>query len=183
MASVINENWQKTIVEDQVSYSSNSQTKKIELPKSNAIGGIDIRLSATNLNDSNDANQVTEFLDMITKIRVTGNGSLPIVDLRPKELRAFAAPQLGHMPEQYLTHKDGESWGVDLPIYFGRYWHDRQYLLPAKLFSNLYLEIEYNLSDIADPGFDTGSMTAYVSVDEYVGNLPKEKFVIKRTEV
>jgi len=181
---MLQDNWLRTIQSDGVSETSNAQTKKFALPTSNFIGNINLRVGATVLNAGNDANQESLLIDQITKIRVVGDGFATIVDLKPKELRAIMAPTLGAMPTRNFTQLNDEVETIDFPICMGRFLYDTEYILPAQLFKNLSLEIEYNLSDIADPGWDTGSMAFWLDVDEYISNKdPLSAKILKRTEV
>lgn len=180
---MLQENWLKTIQVDGVAESSNAQTKKFSLPTSNFIGNINLRIGATVLNASNDADQTALFIDQITKIRIVGDGFATILDLGPKKLRSIMAPTLGHMPGRNFTNLNDEVETIDFPICMGRFFHDTEYMLPAQLFKTLNLEVEYNLSDIADPGWDTTSMTFWLDVDEYVSNKdPLTAKILKRTE-
>jgi len=181
---MIKENWLSTILLDNETQTVDNTVKKIDLPTSNFIGNIHLRCGATINNQGNDADFTTLFIDMINSIKVIGNGFATILDLTPKQLRAIMTPTLGHFPFQNLTHKDGEKWWIDLPICFGRYPYDTDYVLPAKAFQNLQLEIDYNLSDTSDPGFDTGTFEVYCAVDELVSDASvSSKKIIRRTAV
>ena len=177
-------NWLVTVLEDHNSQTNNNDTYRKKLPRSNFIGAIHIRLSATINNAGNDADFVTDFLEVVQRIRVKGNGFADILDLTGKELRNIMTPTIGAQPGYNLTHKEAEYISYDFPILFGRYEHDTEYILPAKLFKTLNLEIQYNLTPITDPGFDTQTFTIDVTVEEYISDdNPFSKKIIKRTEV
>ena len=181
---MLQNNWMKTIAIDGVAETANAQTKKIKLPTSNFIGNINLRIAATVLNAGDDAAMAARFIDQITRIKVVGNGANTILDLKPKQLRNIMAPTLGTIPPQNFTEKNDDVEWIDFPICFGRYMWDEEYILPAQLFKTLNLEVEYNLSDIADPGWDTGSMKFYVDVDEFISQKdPLSAKIIKRTEI
>jgi len=181
---MLQNNWLKTQVIDGVTETSNNQTKKIKLPTSNFIGNINLRLGATVLNAGDDETATAYLIDQIKRIKVVGNGANTILDLTPKELRNIMEPTLGAMPAQNLTDKNDEIAWIDFPICMGRDMWDEDYILPAQLFKNLNLEVEYNLSDIVEPGWDTGSMKFWVDVDEFISPKdPMSAKIIKRTEV
>lgn len=182
---MMSENWLRTKIIDGVAETSNAQTKKIDLPTSNFIGMIHLRCGATVLNAGSDADMTTNvLLDMIQRIRVVGDGYSTIVDLTPDELRKIMVPIMGGFPSISQNEDASSVQYVDLPICMGRFPYDEDYILPAKLFKSLQLEIQYNLSDIVDPGFTTGTFTIWLEVDELISNSdPLSKKIIRRTEV
>ena len=177
------ENWLRTKIIDGVAETSNGKTKPISLPTSNFIGNIRLRCGATVNNAGNDADFAHLWLDQIDKIKVVGNGFATIVDLKPKQLRAMMTPVYGSIPGYNFTQVEAETSWVDLPICFGRFPYDKQYILPAKLFKTLNLEVEYSM-ETTDPAWDTGTFTIWAECDEYISNDdPASKRIIRRTEV
>lgn len=180
---MLQENWMHTIVEDGDAQSSDSGTYKKKLPTSNFIGNINLKCSATVNNAGNNDDMDHLFIDQIDKIKLIGNGSATILDLEPKELRKLMTPVLGATPAQNFTGIEAETAWADFPIVLGRYKYDEEYILPAQLFKNLELIVDYSM-DITDPAWDTGTFTIDVDVDEFISSAdPISKKVIKRTQV
>ena len=175
--------WLRNILVDHIAETNDSQEKSINLPTTNFIGTIWIKCQATVLNADDDADMTTNnFLDVVKRIRIEGNSSAVICTLTGKELRNILARYYGELPRRQLTHKNGEYEQIEFPILFGRFYHDREYILPAKLFTDLKLYIDYNLSDVADPGWTTATFTIDVAIDQLVSSHSGEgvPFIRKR---
>ena len=176
--------WLRNIIVDHIAETNDSQEKAIDLPTTNFIGHITLKCSATLNNAGNDADFVSNFIDIIKRVRVEGNSSAVICTLTGKELRNILARYAGSMPHIHLTHKDAEYSEVTFTIPFGRFLHDREYILPAKLFTDLKLYIDYTLTPVADPGWDTGTFTIDVGIDQLVSSHSGEGVpFIRRREI
>lgn len=167
--------WLKTILEDHTAIADAATSKTIDLPTSNMIGKVDVRLSGTGGSGTPDVEP------LITKVEVIANGSAVIKSLSNADLRRIATFDTGVVPE--VTNATGAATGVTVPVNFGRYVHDLLCMLPAKIFKTLQLKLSFGTL-IAATGFVTGTVKLDVVCEEYVSNDdPLSKLILKDTEI
>ena len=167
--------WLKTILEDHTAVADAATSKTINLPTSNMIGKIDIRISG----DGGAGTPDVEAL--VTKVEVIANGSAVIKSLSGEDLRRIATFDTGVVPE--VTNATGAATGCTYPVNFGRYIHDLLCMLPAKIFKTLQLKLSFGTL-IAATGYATGTVKCDAVCEEYVSNDdPLSKLILKDTEV
>ena len=167
--------WLRTILEDHTAVADATTSISIDLPVSNFISNIDIRLSGTG------GSGTVVLDDIITKVEVIANGSAVIKSLSGADLRRIATFDTGVVPE--IVEGTGAAAGITVPVNFGRYVRDLLCMLPAKIFKTLQLKITTGTL-IATTVFATGTVKLDVVCAEYVSNDdPLSKLILKDTEV
>lgn len=167
--------WLRTILEDHVAVGDAVTSKSVNLPTSNFIGSLDIRLSGTG------GSGTVALDDIITKVEVIANGSAVIKSLSGGDLRRIATFDTGVVPE--IVEGTSAAAGITVPVSFGRYVRDLLCMLPAKIFKTLQLKITTGAL-IAETVFAAGTVKLDVVCEEYVSNDdPLSKLILKDTEV
>lgn len=167
--------WLKTILEDNSAVADGTTSISVDLPTSNFIGNIDVRLSGT----GGSGTIVVD--DIVTKVEVIANGSAVIKSLSGADLRRIATFDTGVVPE--ITEATSAATSITVPVNFGRYVRDLLCILPAKIFKTLQLKITTG-TIIASTVWATNTVKLDVTCEEYVSNDdPLSKLILKDTEL
>lgn len=139
------------------------QVKQIDMPKTHFLSRILGRIHVLGVGTPTLA---------VNRIRVIAAGGLIVMDLEGGQLRGINKYLTGTVNNGVLVSTtDVEFY---FTINFGRFIHDEGVILPAKLWKQLILEIDYT------PGATTSvtSTTFTMTADELVSNDdPRSKFV------
>jgi hypothetical protein len=143
--------WLTQMLANQDSLGTASVTKTYDLPKSNFIGSIGMRIAMTG----------TTPTATLAKVEVVGNGVATILSVSGANLQKIMQLESGNAP----SGADGAA-AATYKINFGRerVYRDTDFILPAKLFKTLQLRLEWTFG---------GTVTASaldIWTDEYVSN-------------
>lgn len=124
--------------------SSDDQTKYIDLPDAEQISQIDIEWRVTN---TSTVNNLRSILDVISKIEVVADGVKTLFSATPEvaSYLAFVA-QNGVLPDHRFFDGASAVSRLHLPIFFGRYPGDEEYLLDTTPYKSVQLQITYSLN-------------------------------------
>lgn len=175
--------WLKTVVAKQVVFGADSGTVSINLPKSNFIGSLMLRIENVNGSTSNRSETIESG---ITKIEVIGNGSKVLKSYSGLECRKLAQYLYSDLPPAEETQAGSATQWSLFPIMFGRFFGDEDYILPAKLFSTLQLKITWSFTDSTTVGWTTSESNAKydITINEYVSaDNAKSKKLLVETEI
>lgn len=123
-------NFLTTILSNAESIGTATTTVQKDLPRSNFIAGIAIRMVLTG----------TSPTATLSRIQVLGNGSAAIVDLTGAELQAY----LKYVSGINGAGADGAAT-ADYYLPFNRFWGDTAAMLAAKAFRTLSLKMTWTL--------------------------------------
>jgi len=180
--------WQKTIVAEDVQFGADSGNVTVDIPRSNFIGSIMLRVENTNGSTSNiDVAQTIE--KGITKIEVLASGYGPktLKSYRGTECRRRAQYEFGDLPPANETQAASGVQFAVFPIMFGRHLHDTRNIYPAFKPSTLQMKITWAFTDSTTAGFTTSETNAKytIVVNEYVSgdsSMGKNYFVDTEVE-
>lgn len=124
--------------------SDDDQTLYIDLPTDEQIGMIMIECRVTN---TSTVNNLRSILDIFGDIEVRADGVKTLFSL-PVEIASYAAfvAQGGVLPDHRFFDGGGAVSRIHLPIWFGRFPWDRDYLLDTSLYKSVQLRIPYTLN-------------------------------------
>jgi len=135
--------WEISYLERARAESANSGTLYIDLPKSEQISMIMVDFAVGNTAPTSRLYTRT-ILDVVKSIRVLLEGSKDAFNVQPEVASYLAWLQSGVMPDHYISER-GTTY-LRLPIIFGRYPRDEEYLLDTAAYSSAQLQIEYELN-------------------------------------
>lgn len=147
-------------IEDQKVLGADSGTYTVELPTSNYLAALNIRLQNVNGSTSNTGETIQ---DVVTKIEVLADG-VTIVSLNGVEARRWMHFDLGKLPAYDETQSASLVQFATFPIYFGRDEFDKDVILPAHKFSNLQLKISWAATDSTTAGWTTSESNLKLDV-------------------
>lgn len=145
-------------IADQTAFGSDSGTITIDLPTSNYLNSIMLRVQNTNGSTSNSASTQTIPVT-ITKIEITADG-VPVYSVTGEMARTIAHFDIGALPAYDETQDADDIQYAVFPIAFGRTDTDKEILLPAHKFATLQMKIEFSFTDSATVGFATSETNA-----------------------
>lgn len=149
-------------IKEQKAFGSDSGTATIDLPTSNYLSSIMLRVQNTNGSTSNNASSQTIPV-CITKIEITADG-VPVYSVTGEMARTLAHFDIGQLPAYDETQDASDVQFAIFPIAFGRTDTDKEILLPAHKFSTLQMKIEYSFTDSTTAGFTTSESNAKYDV-------------------
>jgi hypothetical protein len=156
--------WQRTIIEDGKAIADAATSVTVNVPRANFIGSVGFTLRGT----GGSGTVVME--SKIKKIELMANGSSGIINTHPtngnRQIRDIMQFKRRGVRGDIETNTGGAA-RVTTNILMGRYKHDRNIILPAFLYSSLYLKLTFDTL-IATTGFATGTVKLDVFIDEYV---------------
>jgi len=136
--------WIPEYITNGVVESGSSGTLQENLPEDEQISMIMLELRATRAaSPDNDAS----IFDCFSKIEVVADGVKEIASAEPEILdyAAFVA-QGGISPDHRLYSGGSAVCRLHLPIYFGRFPWDEEYLLDTSRYSRVQIKISWNLA-------------------------------------
>jgi len=137
---------------DQETQTNDTATRRVPLPRSGALSGIELRTAITNGATAGRERVFTA----IDRIQVVGDGSFVIFDMEGMELYRWAHHFYGKEPPHVWDETAAVVQRLTLPIPFGRYFGDPEFWLPLNRFRDIELRIQYSPT-IAATGFVTGT--------------------------
>ena len=161
--------WQRRYILKQHTLASDSATYTVDLPESNKLSALLLKLAWTNGTTNNQGRGLPAEID---KVEVIADGSFEIVSLTGWQLYKMAHFAFGRPPTQVRTQVGSAVQQVILPILFGRYIGDPEYYLDCSLFTSLELKITYSPTISATVGFATGTGVLDVVGHMYMGGAP-----------
>ena len=128
--------------------SDDDQTLMIDLPKNEQIGMLMLEIRVTN---TVTVNNLRSILDVIGDIEVRADGVKTLFSL-PPEVASYIAfvQQDGKLPDHRFFDTASTVSRLHLPIWFGRFPWDEDYLLDTGLYKNVQLRIPYALNTTYD---------------------------------
>jgi len=148
--------------------SSDDATKVIDLPRSNVLHTLYVKVECTN---GSTSNQGADISDVVDKIEVIANGSEVLYSMTPKEIERWALLETGKPIMQERNEAGSAVQMAIYPIYFGRDEFDPEFWLPCDRFTDLELRIKYS-PDIGATDFATGTTTITVLALMTMGGDP-----------
>ena len=139
------------------SYTSDSGVIQIDLPKNEQISQIIVDIKAT---VSSTLDVTNSILHAVTKLEVLLDGAGVAYSMTPESGSYQALLTSGFVPPHSLGDIESFKDTMRLPIYFGRYPGDPNYLLDTARYVNATLKIPYVL-DTTDFDTTTLEVTAY----------------------
>ena len=146
--------WEISYLERARAESANSGTLYIDLPKSEQISMIMLEFSCYNTAATSRLYSRT-ILDVVKSIRVLLEGSKDAYNVQPEVASYLAWLQAGVMPAHRIRER-GQTM-IRVPIIFGRYPRDEEYLLDTAAYSSAQLQVEYELNTT----YETTATTEY----------------------
>jgi hypothetical protein len=122
-----------------------NSTHTVEMPESGFLDSIILQLSAVNhTNVANDA--PCNIWHHITKIEVIGNNDKTLYSLTGEEAIAKAYRKMKALPP--FTHNEygGKTQWQNIPIFFGRKFHDGHYALDLSKWDKVELQVTNDMS-------------------------------------
>ena len=168
-------NWIPQYITNGITESSNSQTLMKDLPKNEQVGMLMLELRKTN---SATIYNTRSIMDEITKIEIIADGSKVIASAQPEVLSylAFVA-QGGEVPDHRFFKGGAAVQRLHLPIWFGRYPWDEEYLLDTGQYSTVQVWITYALDTAYSA---SGSFQHTITYWRPLTKLPVKGFIRSR---
>lgn len=135
--------WQLSYLERQRTTTADSGTLYIDLPRAEQISMIFVEFWCNNTSPTSRDYSRT-CLDHVTSIRVLLEGNKDAYNLQPEVASYLAFCQSNRIPNHRIRERG--YTGIRLPIYFGRYPKDEEYLLDTAAYSSAQLQIAYALN-------------------------------------
>ena len=160
-----------------VAESGTSGTLRIDLPEAEQITRLMLELKITN--SSTILNTRTP-LDVVTSIEVVAGGKT-LFSLEPEPASAACFyTQNGNVPRHIFRHGKTQKPSLRLPIFFGRFRGDEEYLLDTARYKNPQLVIAWTLDTSYE---DSGSFTHTISYVRPLDKLPNVRGFIRWREI
>lgn len=135
--------WQLSYLVRGETVSANSGTLYVDLPRSEQISVLFVEFWCMNTSPTSRDYSRT-ILDVVKNIRVLLEGNKDAYNVQPEVASFLAFAQSGVMPPHRIRERG--YTGLRLPIYFGRWPKDEEYLLDTAAYSSAQLQIEYELN-------------------------------------
>jgi len=171
--------WDRTRVEAGNTYAAVNSID-VELPVSNFIGAVWVRM-----NGNGGATPVTtNLMGIRVRAKIIADGSKVIYNQTLRNGQQLVHYLFGTVPELATAGAAGAT-DFTLPIVFGRYLGDEEFVLPAKQFKTLTLRLEFGVTLNANTDlFAAGGADLEVDVDQYISNDdPTAKKILKSVEI
>lgn len=134
---------QLAYLEKERTYSANSGTIYIDLPSNELISMLMVEFQ---VDKGGTVLYSRTLLDAITKVRVLLEGSKTAFSANPFVGTGMAYLQSGQVPPHNYTERPTGQEVMRLPIYFGRFPGDPDYMLDTGQYSSAQLQIDYALN-------------------------------------
>lgn len=148
--------WQLAYLKKEESYSSDSGTVFVDLPSDEQISMLMVEFQCYNTSPTSRDDD-RSVLDVVKDIHVLLEGSKSAYHVKPEVGSYLAYLAAKRLPPHNVKERGAQN--MRLPIYFGRYPGDPDYLLDTRPYSSAQLQIEYEL----DTTYET-SGTAVLTV-------------------
>lgn len=127
-----------------VAESGSSGTLRKDLPKNEQISHIQLELRATRAASPSNAQSI---FDCFSKIEVVADGTKTLFSLTSEnaDYAAYVA-QNGRSPDNRFYSGQSAVNRLHIPIYFGRFPWDEEYMLDTGLYNNVEIVITWNLA-------------------------------------
>jgi hypothetical protein len=165
--------WEIEYIEKEKTYSSDSGTLYIDLPKGEQIGMLMLDISA---NRTGTIDKLGWIGDIPTKIDLLLNGSKLAFGCEPEVASYFYYLATGKLPPHQLSHRG--STHMRLPILFGTKYRDEKFLLDTGAYKSAQLQIPYSLNTTY---YGTGSLQLTAWYERPSKPLSPEGFIRQRT--
>jgi len=154
----------ESIIENQKVLGADSGTLTVNLPTSNYLQGLLLRVQNVNGSTSNGSTGAGETIQGdISKIEVIGDG-VTLFSTSGRLARKFEHFDTGDEPPTDETQAaSAVQWAV-FPIKFGRHAQDKELLVPAHMLSNLQLKVTWSFTDSTTVGYTTSESNAKIDV-------------------
>jgi len=145
--------WQLSYLERARTGAPDSGTLYIDLPKAEQISMLFVEFWCNNTSPTSRDYSRT-ILDVVKNIRVLLEGNKDAFNVQPEVASFLAFAQMGAMPPHRIRERG--YTGIRLPIIFGRWPKDEEYLLDTAAYSSAQLQIEYELNTTYETADSTG---------------------------
>lgn len=150
----------ESLIENQKTLGAASGTLTVNLPNSNYLQGLLLRVQNVNGSTSN----ISETIQgCISKIEVLGDG-ITLFSMSGRMARKFEHFDLGDEPTCDETQEPSGVQYAMFPIKFGRHAQDKDFVVPAWSLSQLQLKVTYAFSDSTTVGWTTSASNAKIDV-------------------
>lgn len=176
---MVNGTFVKSKLKDAETFGADSGTVTIDLPRSNYLATLLLKVYNVNGTTSNTATTIQGDID---KIEIIADGTV-IYSMRGRDARRFEHFDAGEEPPANETQEASAVQWAMFPIKFGRHKSDKQLILPAHKFESLQMKITYSFTDSATEGFTTSESNAhYHLIAKYLvsNELQNTPFLMKK---
>jgi hypothetical protein len=172
--------WYRRFLLDQETQSSDAATRRVPLPRTGVLSGIELRLACTNGATSG----LERLFDSVDRVEVVADGSNTLFSLEGTELYRWAHAIIGKEPAHVWDEGPGVVQRLTLPVLFGRAFGDDEWGLDLSQFRDVELRVQYSPT-IAATGFVTGTFQihAVMWIADNPNNQPGVRGYIRTTQV
>lgn len=158
-----------------VTYSNNTQTLYVDLPKNEQISFLHLELSVQN---GASGVQLTTLIDAIDSYQVMADGSSVLYNLEP-ELACYVdfLTHGGIYPPLFCNYTPNARSGLQFIIPFGRFPYDEEYLLDTSRYQAVQLRIPY---DVSNARWTTATFRANIVMWRPLSKLNPRGFIRSR---
>lgn len=149
---------QLSYLEKERSYSSDSGTLYVDLPSNEQISVLFVDFSVSNTAPTSRLYSRT-ILDVVSKIEVLLDGHKAAYSMPPEVGGYCHFFQTGKVPPYYVRERG--TTAIRLPILFGRFPGDPEYMLDTGLYKSAQLQIPYELNTTYETT-GTTQLTAWI---------------------
>jgi hypothetical protein len=149
--------WERRILVDQETQASDAATRRIALPRTGLLSGLEVRVRITNGSTAGEES----VMEAIDRIEVVADGSNVLFSLEGTELMRWAWFILGRCPAQFRNEALSTVQELTLPVHFGRYMCDPEFSLDLSQYRDVELRIQYSPT-IAATSFATGTTQLHI---------------------
>lgn len=135
--------WQLAYLKKEEAYSSDSGTIFVDLPSDEQISMLMVEFQCYNTSPTSRDDD-RSVLDVVKDVHVLLEGSKSAYHVKPEVGSYLSFIGSGQLPLHNLRERGAQN--MRLPIYFGRYPGDPDYLLDTRPYSSAQLQIEYELN-------------------------------------
>lgn len=149
--------WERRLLLDQETQSSDSATRRITLPRSGFLSGLEVRTRVTNGATSG----LEKVFEAIDRVEVIADGSTVLLSLEGVELYRWGHFIYGVEPPHRQDQQAAVVQELVLPVLFGRYFGDPEFCLDLARYRDVELRIQYSPT-IAATEFATGTTQFHI---------------------
>ena len=171
----------REFLENEAAQSSDSTTYRLDMPETGMLSALALKLRATN--GSTD-NKNCMIKDIITQIQVIGNGSTVIFSLTGEELDREAWKYYKQRSSELASEEPDDVQFQTFILPFGRVIGDKKFGLNLDAWTNVQLQIQYNLAAVnavGANGFVTGTFSVTVISYRYPQNAGVRAAAFQKT--
>jgi len=149
--------WERRILLDQETQASDAATRRIALPRTGLLSGLEVRVRITNGSTAGEES----VMEAIDRIEVVADGSNYLFSLEGSELLRWAWFVQSRPPAQFRNEALSTVQELTLPVMFGRYLGDPEFSLDLSQYRDVELRIQYSPT-IAVTSFATGTVQLHI---------------------